>query len=576
MSGFEVALSPVNLLFVAIGVLVGTIVGLLPGLGPTASLALLLPLTFSLEPATAIIMLAGIYYGTMYGGRIPAILLRLPGDSSSVMTTLDGYPMTQQGRAGPALGITAIGSFLGGTVAIIGLTFLAPVVANFASSIGAPEMFALTVVGVMMISLLGSGSTWKAIAIAGLGILVSVVGLDPIDGTQRLTFGSIELSGGIDIVPIAVGLFGLGEIFHSMETGAHEALKSTKLGRILPTRVDWLRSRFAILRSSILGFFVGLMPGGGGTISSVLAYGMEKRISKRPKKFGKGAVEGLAATETADNASSNSAFIPLLTLGIPPNAVLAVIYGALLLQNITPGPELINEEPDVFWGVIASMYIGNVLLLILNLPLIAAFVQILRIPGYVLNPIIVVVALLGVYSVNNTMFDVYVAIVFGVLGYLLKKWRFDLGPFILGFILGPIMEVQFRRAMLMSDGSLGIFVERPVSLAMFIVVAIAISFTVINFLRSRRTGRQTAGSRVMHAVTHSDEYAEEVREDSLLDDGSETELEAGTDSAATGEPAAGGPERIPSGTGASEARPDSPEKPTTAVRKAPPPLDQQQ
>lgn len=536
-SGFEVALSPTNLLFVTFGVLIGTIVGLLPGLGPTASLALLLPLTFSLEPATAIIMLAGIYYGTMYGGRIPAILLRLPGDSSSVLTTLDGYPMTQRGRAGPALGITAIGSFLGGTVAIIGLTFLAPVVAQFASTLGAPEMFALTVVGVMMISLLGSGSTWKAIAIAGLGILVAVIGLDPIDGTQRLTFGAINLAGGINIVPIAVGLFGLGEIFHSMESGAHQALKSSKLGRILPSKMDWVRSRYAILRASILGFFVGLMPGGGGTISSVLAYGVEKRISKRPKKFGKGAVEGLAATETADNASSNSAFIPLLTLGIPPNAVLAVIYGALLLQNITPGPQLITEEPDVFWGVIASMYIGNFLLLVLNLPLIVAFVQILKVPGAILNPIIVVVALLGVYSVNNTMFDVYVAITFGILGYLLKKWRFDLGPFILGFILGPIMEVQFRRTMLMSDGNLSIFAERPVSLALFILVAVAISYTVVSYLRAQRTGSESSSSYAPQTATHPDEYMEEIREESPHDDAAETSAEKdvahdGTDSVA--------------------------------------------
>lgn len=514
-SGFEVAFSLENLMFVALGVLIGTVVGLLPGLGPTAALALLLPMTFSLEPASAIIMLAGIYYGTMYGGRIPAILLRLPGDSSSVLTTLDGYPMTQQGRAGPALGITAIGSFLGGTVAIIGLTFLAPTVANFAGNIGAPEMFALTVLGVMMISLLGSGSKWKSIAIAGTGILIATIGLDPIQGTQRLTFGSAELAGGINIVPIAVGLFGLGEILHSMEKGAHEGLKTTKLGRILPSKVDWLRSRFAILRASILGFFVGLMPGGGGTISSVLAYGMEKKVSKRPKKFGKGAVEGLASTETADNASSNSAFIPLLTLGIPPNAVLAVIYGALLLQNITPGPQLMTEEPEIFWGVIASMYIGNILLLILNLPLIVAFVQILKVPGAILNPIIVVVALLGVYSVNNTMFDVYVAIIFGVVGYLLKKWKFDLGPFILGFILGPIMEIQFRRTMLMSDGNPAIFAERPVSLALFSFIAVAIMYTIFSFIRTKSTGRRSRLQKgPIGAAVNTEAFIEKIAEES--------------------------------------------------------------
>lgn len=485
--GFAVALSPMNLIYVTLGVLIGTVIGLLPGLGATAAIAILLPLTFSLEPATAIIMLAGIYYGSMYGGRVPSILLRLPGDASSVITTLDGYPLARQGKAGVALGITAIGSFIGGTIAIIGLTFLAPLLAQYAARVGAPELFALTLFGLIMIGFVGSGSRLKSMSLAGLGLLVAAIGTDPIAGTPRLTFGSVDLSAGIDIVPVAVGLFGLGEIFYTMEKKKAPSMNTQPIRRILPNRAEWLLTRFAILRASILGFFVGILPGGGGAISSVLSYGVEKRISKRPEKFGKGALEGLAATETADNASSNSAFIPLLTLGVPPNAVMALLFGALLMQNVTPGPQLINTHPEVFFGVIASMYIGNALLLLLNLPLIRVFVLILKIPASILNPIIVTVAFLGVYAVNNSMFDVVVCVIFGVIGYVLKKLRFDMAPFILAFVLGPIMEVEFRRTMTLSDGSLSIFFERPVALGILLTVTL---FVVLSLVASiRRPGK---------------------------------------------------------------------------------------
>lgn len=491
--GFAVAFSPVNLLYVTIGVLIGTVIGLLPGLGPTAAIAILLPVTFSLDPASAIIMLAGIYYGSMYGGRIPSILLRLPGDASSVMTTLDGYPLAQQGKAGVALGITAIGSFIGGTIAILGLTFLAPVLAQYAGNVGSPELFALTLFGLIMITFIGSGSKLKSLTMAGLGLLVATIGIDPIAGTPRLTFGSIDLSAGINIVPVAVGLFGLGEIFYNIERSQSETLSSKPLDRILPNRAEWLRTRFAIVRASVLGFFVGILPGGGGAISSVLSYGVEKRISKTPERFGKGALEGLAATETADNASSNSAFIPLLTLGIPPNSVLALLFGALLMQNVTPGPQLIDTHPEVFFGVIASMYIGNVLLLVLNLPLIRYFILILKIPGSILNPIIVVVAFLGVYSVNNAVFDILVAIAFGILGYLFKKWRFDMAPFILAFVLGPIMEVEFRRTMSVSDGSLTIFYERPIAFVILLVVAAFVAFSLFGAVKLPKNSQASMG-----------------------------------------------------------------------------------
>lgn len=492
--GFAVAFTPMNLLYVTLGVLVGTVIGLLPGLGPTAAIAILLPVTFSMDPASAIIMLAGIYYGSMYGGRIPSILLRLPGDASSVMTTLDGYPLAQQGKAGVALGITAIGSFIGGTIAIIGLTFLAPVLAEYAGNVGSPELFALTLFGLVMITFIGSGSKLKSLSVAGLGLLVAAIGIDPIAGTPRLTFGSVDLSAGINIVPVAVGLFGLGEIFYNMERSRADGMNSqAPLNRVLPNKAEWLLTRFAILRASILGFFVGILPGGGGAISSVLAYGVEKRTSRTPERFGNGALEGLAATETADNASSNSAFVPLLTLGIPPNSVLALLFGALLMQNVTPGPQLIDTHPEVFFGVIASMYIGNVLLLVLNLPLIRYFVLILKIPTAILNPIIVIVAFLGVYSVNTAVFDIVVAIAFGLLGYLFKKWKFDMAPFILAFVLGPIMEVEFRRTMTVSDGSLAIFYERPVALAILIVVAAFVLLTVLGTVKLPKRPRVSMG-----------------------------------------------------------------------------------
>ncbi len=488
-SGFQVAFSPINLLYVTIGVLVGTVVGLLPGLGPTTSVALLLPLTFELEPATSIIMLAGIYYGSMYGGRIPSILLNLPGDASSVVTTFDGYPLAKQGRAGSALGITAIGSFLGGTVAILGLTFFAPVLAEYASKFGSPEIFVLAAGGLLLIVFLGSGSKWRSLLIACCGMLVATIGMDPVQAVPRLTFGNLELSGGLGIVPVAVGLFGIGEILYNVDRGFGASLASSRISNVLPTMADWVASRWAILRASILGFFIGVIPGGGGTLSSVIAYGVEKKISRTPERFGKGAIEGLAATETADNASSNSSFIPLLTLGIPPNSVLALIFGALLIQNVVPGPQLVTQHPDVFWGVIASMYIGNILLLILNLPMIRIFVQILRIPGGILAPVILVVALLGVYSVRNSLFDVGVAIVFGIAGYFLKTWKFDLAPFILAFILAPILEFEFRRSMLIAGGNLGVFVERPISLGILAVFAVIAVATILLGSGARKAAR---------------------------------------------------------------------------------------
>lgn len=489
--GFAVALDPMNLVFVTLGVLLGTVVGLLPGLGPTAGIAVLLPVTLSMDATSAIIMLAGIYYGSMYGGRIPSILLNIPGDASAVMTTLDGYPMRKQGKAGRALGITAIGSFIGGTIAIIGLTFFAPMVATFAVRIGSAEMFILASLGLLMVSFIGSGSKIKALSMAGVGLLLAAIGSDAITGESRLTFGEISLMSGISIIPLAVGLFGISEILLAIERGFQDGLKSTKMGRNLPTKEDWVTSRMAMLRASVIGFFIGILPGGGGALSSILAYGAEKRFSKHPEKFGKGAVDGLAATETADNSSSNAAFVPLLTLGLPPNSVLAVIFGALLLHNVTPGPRLITENPEIFWGVIASMYIGNIMLLVLNLPLIGVFLQILRVKTGVLFPLVLVVAVCGVYSANNRISDVGLALAFGVFGYILKKFRFDLTPMILAFILGPIIESEFRRTMVISGGDVSVFFTRPISLTMIVIVgAIFVAVLLMQPLARRRQKRR--------------------------------------------------------------------------------------
>lgn len=489
LQGFEVALSWENLLYVLCGVLIGTVVGLLPGLGPTAAIALLLPFTYGLSPSGAIIMLAGIYYGSMFGGRIPAILLNLPGDSSSVVTTFDGYPLSQQGRAGAALGITAIGSFTGGTIAIIGLGIFAPILAQWALGLGPPELFMLSLFGILMIVLLSSSGLLAGLATAGVGMLLATVGRDPITADWRLTGGFAPLSDGIDIVPLAVGLFGLAEIIYIAQKRFRYSTDSGNIDRILPSAKDWVQTRWAILRAAFVGFFIGIIPGGGGTVSSIMSYGLEKRISKHPERFGKGAMEGLAATETADNASSNAAFIPLLTLGLPPNAVLGLIFGALVMHGVTPGPRLIDDNPDIFWGVIASMFIGSIFLLVINLPLIRVFVQILRVPGPVLMPFIVAIAFFGVYSVNNRLFDIWLALFFGVVGFLLKKAQIGPGPLILGFVLAPMVESHWRRMLLMGDGSIGILFQRPVAVSMLALMVVFIGFSLVKTFSKQRDAK---------------------------------------------------------------------------------------
>ena len=491
--GFALALTPQNLLWVLVGVVVGMVIGVLPGLGPAPTIALLLPITYTMSPEAAVILLAGIYYGSMYGGTITSVLLKLPGEAASVVTAIDGHQMARQGRAGSALGIAAIGSFIGGTVAILGLTLLAVPLARLAVKAGPPEYAALTLLGILFAVYLGTGRRVHAMVSALAGLLFATVGQDPIIGSSRFSFGITELLGGLDFVAIAMGLFGVGEILYNLESEMGEGLISKKLGRVLPTRSDMRESGGAIARGSVLGFLIGILPGGGGVVSSLASYGVEKRLSKTPERFGKGAIQGVAGPETANNASSNAAFVPLLTLGLPSNVVLAMIFGALLLQGITPGPMLINDHPGVFWGVIASMYIGNVILLVLNLPLVGVFIQLLRVRIGILGPLAVLVTMCGVYSLNNSVADMWVVLAFGLLGYLMRKTGFEPGPMVLAFVLGVILERSFRQSLILGGGDLSIFVVRPVSAVLLALVAIVLVVEIVGMARAIKQGEARHG-----------------------------------------------------------------------------------
>jgi putative tricarboxylic transport membrane protein len=475
IDGFGVVLQPTNLLYCLIGVVIGMLIGVLPGLGPAATIAILLPLTFGLEPVTAVIMLAGIFYGAQYGGTITSVLLRLPGEASSVVTVFDGHALARQGKAGTALGIAAIGSFIGGTVSIVALSFLAPLVAGFALDFGPPEYTALALLGILLVATVGSGSRVKAVIAACLGLLLATVGRDSFTGATRFTFENLSLTDGIDFVPIAMGLFGLGEILYNLEERHRAVHAPAKVANVWPSRADLRQASGAIGRGSVLGFVLGVLPGGGATIASLAAYALEKRRSKHPERFGQGAVEGVAAPETANNAAATSSFIPLLTLGIPANATMAMIYAALLLQGVSVGPQLVSQEPELFWGVINSMYIGNILLLLMSIPLVGVFVRILRVRPGVLAPITVLITLIGVYTVNYNVFDMFLVVVFGALGYLMKKLGFDPGPLVLAFVLGSLLENSLRRSLLLFDGDATGFFTRPISgtlLALFVLVVL--------------------------------------------------------------------------------------------------------
>ncbi len=486
LNGFSIALAGTNILFAFLGAVIGTAIGVLPGLGPAATIALLLPLTYVISsPVTAIIMMAGIFYGSMYGGSTTSILLNLPGEAASVVTCIDGYKMAQKGRAGAALGISAIGSFVAGTIAVLGLTFFAPPLAEFALDFGPPEYFALTTLGLLLAVALSGGSIVKGLIVLVFGLLFAMVGLDPISGKIRFTFGSIGLQGGFDFVTMAMGVFGLGEILYNLESTIKAELVTTKLGKVFPTLKDWSDSKWAILRGSAIGFFIGVIPGGGAVISSLTSYAIEKKYSRHPEEFGNGAIQGVAGPESANNAASSSSFIPLLTLGIPGNAAIAMIFAALMIQGITPGPFLVAEHPDVFWGVIASMYIGNVMLLVLNLPLVGLWVQMLRVPYGILAPVIVLFTTIGVYSIQNQVFDVYSMLFFSFLGYGMRKLKFDPAPLPLAFVLGPMVERSLRQSLLISGGDMTIFVTRPISGTLIAVLVLLIVGQTFYFIKRK-------------------------------------------------------------------------------------------
>jgi putative tricarboxylic transport membrane protein len=484
--GFGVALQPINLLYCFLGVLIGTLVGVLPGIGPVAAMSLLLPVTITAPPEAGIIMLAGIYYGSMYGGSTTAILVNIPGEAASVVTTLDGHQMARQGRAGPALGIAAIGSFIAGTFAVVGLMLVAPALARFAVRFGPAEYFSLMVLGISILTYLSQGSLLKALIMACFGLVLGLVGLDSISAVPRLTFDRMELVDGAGLVPIVMGLFGIAEILVNIERRLTRSIFTERIKGLLPSRQDWAESAGPLARGSLLGFALGILPGGGAVISSFLSYALEKRISKTPEKFGNGAIAGVAGPEAANNAAASSGFIPLLTLGIPPNVVVALLLGAFIVHNVQPGPLLITQNPGLFWGIVASMYIGNTMLLLLNLPLIGLWVQVLKVPYRILFPLILLFCLIGVYSISNAVFDIYVMIGFGVLGYLMRKFGYEPAPLVLAFVLGAMMENNLRKALILSDGSFWIFLERPISLACLVFAILLLASAVLPALRARR------------------------------------------------------------------------------------------
>jgi putative tricarboxylic transport membrane protein len=469
--GFSVALTPANLLYAAIGAILGTAIGVLPGLGPPATIALLLPATYKIEATSAVIMLAGIFYGAMYGGSTTSILLNIPGEAASVVTCLDGYKMARQGRAGAALGISAIGSFIAGSLGVLGLSLLAPPLAAIALKFGPPEYFALILLGLMMAVYLSEGSVLKGLLMATLGLILGMVGLDPVLGAQRFTFGVSKLTDGFDFVVVAMGLFGITEVLSNVEAPEARDIFQTALKGLLPTREDWKRCWASVARGSLLGFFIGILPGGGAIISSFMAYAVEKRVSKHPERFGQGAIEGVAAPEAANNAAATSSFIPLLTLGIPGNASIAMIFVALMIHGIRPGPLLLQEHPNLFWGAVASMYIGNAILLALNLPLIRVWVQLLKVPYHFLAAGVLVFCIIGAYSVNNSAFDVGTMIAFGAVGYVLRKGGFPAAPLILAMILGPQLERTLQQSLIGAGGDPRVFLQRPISAGLLLVAA---------------------------------------------------------------------------------------------------------
>lgn len=488
--GFEVAFSPTNLLYCFIGVFLGTLIGVLPGIGALAAVSMLLPVTFYIPATTALVMLAGVYYGAEYGGSIASILLNLPGTPSAAVTCLDGYPMAQQGKAGVALFLTTLSSFAGATVGILALTLFAPILADIALSFGPTEYFSVMVLGLIAASSVAQGSAIKGIGMVGLGVLIGCIGTDVNTGVPRYTFGNPNLLDGISLVALAMGLFGISEVITSIHTRSGQVLTTkVSLRSMLPGRDDLRRIVMPTVRGTGIGSFFGSLPGTGQTIASFIAYAVEKRVSRRPERFGKGAVEGIAAPEAANNAAAQTAFIPTLTMAIPGSATMALMLGALLIHGITPGPALMVEQPELFWGLVASFWIGNVLLVMLNIPMIGLWVRLLQIPYHYLYPTIIVLICIGVYSANNSIFDVGIALVLGVVGYAMRLLDYEPAPLLIGFVLGPMMEENFRRAMLFSRGDYMTFINQPVSGTLLALSALLLLWAVWSAFRTRSRRR---------------------------------------------------------------------------------------
>jgi putative tricarboxylic transport membrane protein len=483
--GFAIALTPWNLFYAAVGAVLGTAIGVLPGLGPPATIAMLLPVTFKIPPVSAVIMLAGIYYGAMYGGSTTSILLNIPGEAASVVTCMDGYQMARQGRAGAALGISAIGSFIAGTFGVFAMSAVAPSLAALAIRFGYPEYTSLVILGLMLSVYLSEESVLKGLLMGIVGLILGTIGLDPVFGARRFTFGLSNLMEGVNFVVVAMGLFGISEVLSNLETPEVRDIFRTNLKRLFPTREDWRQCSGAMARGTLLGFFIGVLPGGAGALSSFASYAIEKRISKHPERFGKGAIEGVAGPESANNATSSSSFIPLLTLGVPGNPTTAMIFVALMMHGIRPGPLLLQEHPNLFWGVMASMYVGNVMLLGLNLPLIGLWVKLLEVPYRVLAVLIVIFCVIGAYSINNNVFDVGTMVFFGGIGYVMRKTRFPAAPLILAMVLGSIFERSLQQSIIMAGGDLFVFIERPVSAFFLTIAAFLIVKPVIQWCRRR-------------------------------------------------------------------------------------------
>jgi TctA family transporter len=489
--GFAVALTFDNLLFALIGAFIGTAIGVLPGIGPVATISLLLPITFGQPATTAIIMLAGIYYGAQYGGSTTAILLNLPGEISSVVTTLEGYKMARNGRAGAALATSAIGSFFAGTVATVLVAASGPMLTSVALSFGPADYFSLMLLGLIISAVLAQGSVLKSVAMVVLGVALGLVGTDVQTGQQRFTFGIPELSDGIGFVAVAMGMFGIAEIILNLERPEARSVLKTKVGSLFLTREEFRRAVPSVLRGTVVGSILGILPGGGAALAAFGSYMMERKVSRGRAQFGNGAIEGVAGPEAANNAAAQTSFIPLLTLGIPANAVMALMVGALIIQGIQPGPRMVEAQPDLFWGLICSMWIGNVMLLVINLPMIGMWVKLLQVPYKYLYPSILVFCCIGVYSLNNNVFDVYMTVIFAIFGYVCSKLKMEPAPLLIGFVLGPMMEEHLRRAMLLSRGDPMVFLQRPISGTMLAIAAIAL---LAMMLPNLRKGKEAAMS----------------------------------------------------------------------------------